>query len=160
MNKKYLIISFLCLAITLTGCSGVSNKQRNLYTNDESIAQEGDTYSYLSRISSNDSNEKNNKIELQFSKFYGSDTLLNIVSREKQKLELNFISEITKGKFKAVLITPAEEVLVIFEGSGEGTKIIDVNEGKYRFKIVGQDAGGKMQLEIKENINIELEKNE
>jgi hypothetical protein len=114
----------------------------------------------LSRISSNDSNEKNNKIELQFSKFYGSDTLLNIVSREKQKLELNFISEITKGKFKAVLITPAEEVLVIFEGSGEGTKIIDVNEGKYRFKIVGQDAGGKMQLEIKENINIELEKNE
>jgi hypothetical protein len=160
MNKKYLIISFLCIVITLAGCSGISSKQENIYTNDEQIVAEGDTYSYLSRIGSKDSIDNINQINLQFSKFYGSDTLWNIICKGKQKLELNFISEITRGMFKAVLITPAEEVLVIFEGSDDGTKSIDIDEGKYRFKIVGQGAGGRIQIGIEENTNIELEKNE
>lgn len=160
MRKKYLIISFLFIVITLTGCSGINSKQKNIYTNNEQIAEEGDTYSYLSRIGSKDSIEKTNQINLQFSKFYGTDTLYNIVSKGKQKLVFNFTSEITTGKFKAVLITPAEEVLVIFEGSDEGTRIIDIDEGKYIFKIVGQGAKGKIQIDIEENINIELEKNE
>ena len=155
MNKKYIIILILCLILTLGGCTRINSKQKNMYTNDKQIAEEGDSYSYLNRIGKE---EKVNKINLQFSKFYGSDTLWNIESNDNQKLELNFNCAITVGKFKAVLVTPTKEVLVIFEGSDEGTKIIDINEGKYILKIVGQGGAGIVQIDIKENSNLKLKK--
>lgn len=36
----------------------------------------------------------------------------------------------------------------------------DTDDGRYRFKIVGQDAKGKIQIDIEENTNIELKRNE
>ena len=160
MNKKYLIISLLCVLIPLAGCSGASSKQKNIYTNDEQIAAQGDTYSYLNRIGGKDSIEKTNLINLEFNRFYGTDTLWNIVSKGKHELELNYNCEISRGRFKAVLITPTKEVLVLFEGTDVGTKIINLDEGKHRLKIVGQDAKGKIRIDIPENINIRLEKND
>ena len=163
MNRKYLIISFLCILITLAGCSGINSKQKNIYTNNKQIAEEADTYTYLTylnRIDSIDSTEKINQISLEFSKLYGTDTLWNIESTGKHELQLSYNSEISKGKFKAVLVTTKEEVLNLFEGTDEGIIEMDLEEGRYRLKIVGQDAKGKIQIDIGGNTNIELEKNE
>ena len=139
MNRKCLIILFLCILITLAGCSGINSKQKNIYTNNKQIAEEADTYTYLTylnRIDSIDSTEKINQINLEFSKFYGADTLWNIESTGKQ------------------------ELLNLFEGTDEGIIEMDLEEGRYRLKIVGQDAKGKIQIDIGGNTNIELEKNE
>lgn len=160
MNRKYLIIPLLCVLIALAGCSGVSSKQKNIYTNNKQIAEQADTHTYLSRVASKNSNGKINQINLEFTKFYGTDTLWTIESKRKDELELSYNSEIIGGKFKAVLVSSNGEVLNLFEGRDEGIVVIDLDEGKYRLKIVGQDAKGKMQIDIEEKPNIKLKKNE
>lgn len=93
MIRKYLIISFLCILITLSGCSGVNTKQKNIYTNNKQIAEESDTstyLTYLNRVDSNYSTEKINQINLEFSKFYGANTLWNIESTGKHELQLSY----------------------------------------------------------------------
>lgn len=157
MNRRYLLISFLCI-LALAGCSGISSKQKNIYANNKQIAEETDTYTYLTRVASEDSIENINQINLEFSKFYGTDTLWSIESSGKHKLELSYNSEISKGKFKAVLVTAKEEVLNLFEGTDEGIIVLDLDEGKYRLKIVGKDAKGNIQIDIEESISIELKK--
>lgn len=160
MNRKHLIVAVLFIIISLlAGCGGITNKQKNIYNKDKQIAEEGDTYSYLKRISSKDSIDIN-QIYLEFDRFYGTDTLWSIDSSENCKVEINYAAEVKKGEFKAVLITPEKEVLNIFEGSDEGTKTMELNEGKYTLKIVGKEAKGKIDVSIEENLNIELEKNE
>lgn len=160
MNRKYLIILSLSILIILAGCSGVSNKQKGIYTNNKQIAEEADTHTYSNRVGNKDSTENINQVNLEFSKFYGTDTLWSIESSGKDELEINYSLNISRGRFKAVLITPKEEVVDLFEGTDEGVKIVDVDEGKYRLKIVGQDAKGKIQIEIKENTNIDFKNNE
>lgn len=160
MNRKYLIILFLFILIILAGCNGISNKQKGIYTNNKQIAEKADTHTYSNRVGNKDSIENVNHVNLEFSKFYGTDTLWSIESSGKDELEINYSLNISRGKFKAVLITPKEEVLDLFEGTNEGVKNIDIDEGKYRFKIVGQDAKGKIQIGIKENTNIDFKKNE
>lgn len=160
MNRKYLIILSLSILITLAGCSGISSKQKEIYTNNGQIAEKADTHSYSNRIGNKGATGSSNQVNLEFSKFYGTDTLWRIESGGKDELELNYNFKISNGRFKAVLITPKEEVLDLFEGTDEGVKIVDVDEGEYRLKIVGQDAKGKIQIEIKENTNFDLKKNE
>ncbi len=48
----------------------------------------------------------------------------------------------------------------MFEGSDEGTREVDIEKGTYRLKMVGQNAKGKVLINIEENSNIELEKYE
>lgn len=158
MKRKYFIISILCTIMIFTGCSGVSSKQKNIYTNNEQIAEEADTHTYFTRTGSRDSAEKINQIELEFSKFYGTDTLWNIKSSGQHGLEISYNSQITNGKFKAVLITEKEEVLILFEGTDKENIVMDIKPGRYRLKIVGQDAKGKIKITIEENANIELKK--
>ena len=159
-NKMYLLICFLSVLLALVGCSGIRIKQKNIYKIDEQIANEADTYSYLSRVDIEGFSKKTNQVHIEFSKFYGTDTIWRIESNGNNTLELSYKSEISKGKFKLVLVTEDEEVVNLLESSDEGTREVDIEKGTYRLKFVGQNAKGKVFIDIEENSNIELEKYE
>ena len=137
-NKMYLLICFLSVLLALVGCSGISVKQKNIYKIDEQIAKEADTYSYLNRVDIEGSSKKINQVHIEFSKFYGTDTIWRIETSGNNTLELSYKSEISKGKFKLVLVTEDEKVVNLFEGSDEGTREVDIEKGTYRLKWLGK----------------------
>lgn len=156
MDRRYLIlIVVLIIMIPLAGCGRIINKQK-IYDNDKEIIKEGDTYTYFSKAGSGDSIGKNNQFDLKFKGFNGMDTLYIIKGNGNCEVKFSYNCEIDKGEFKAVLITPKKEALNIFEGSNEGIKIMELDKGEYRLKIVGKDAKGKIQMSIEDNPNISL----
>lgn len=146
MKKLLYVLFILMTAVLFSGCS-VSTKQKMMYENDELIAEEGDSYTFLSRIGDTDETES----EIRFKRFYGSDTIWNINIKEQGELIFEFDSDVDKGKFKGVLISENKEVTTIFEGDAAGSHKYITNKGKYKFKIVGYNAYGNVSIILKPN---------
>lgn len=142
-RRSFLIILFSCLFI-FSGCSSVSREQKSMYNDNSLITKEGDTYNFTNRVGEID----DSKIEIKYGKFYGSQTIWIIEVEKQGEIEFDFNSKVNSGKFKGVLISPENEIINIFENDNEGSYKVQVSEGKYRFKIIGNDARGKVEVEL------------
>lgn len=142
-------IGFICF---LTGC-GATQYQRSLYSDDEKISNQSDSYSYSNRIRNSDSKYKQN---IKYSDFYGDDTVWIISSKEDSNLSLSYDNELSSGEFKAVLIDDNRNVQTLFSGSKSGQDNIKLSKGDYRLKVVGKNAQGQIHLSINEDNNIEI----
>jgi hypothetical protein len=142
--KHTLILLSCLLFLILVGCSSTRDYQKSIYSDDLKIAKEADSYSYLKRAGSS----KDNSITLTFKRFDGSDTIWIIDSKKSGSIKIDFDAKITKGSFKAVIITPDKKVSNIFENTASGSKDIQVLEGKNRLKFIGNNSTGEVSATV------------
>lgn len=139
------LVSLLVLAVSgsLTAC-GVGAKQQAVYDDDAQIVQAGDSYSFAWRTGMMDENQ----LTVEYRRFYGVQTIWTIDAASEQKLRLEFDSTVQKGKFKIVLVSPGDELLVVLEQGGRGVSELDIPPGEHALKIVGHNAAGKIELQV------------
>lgn len=148
-----------CLSVVLAvsvfaGCSmGVGQKQKNVYGDNKVIVQSGDSLTYSERTGTVDEEDA----ELAFTGFYGSDTLWSIKSASEGKLGIEFKQNVSRGKFKLVLITPTEETVIVAEGSSEGTVELPLVQGTSRIKIVGNKGKGEIALHLAAGDGVDID---
>ena len=147
---KRVIIIFIVLIMVFSLVSCNDNKDyKRLYNDNKGIAADGDTYSFFNRVGVTE----DKTLELKYSKFYGSETIWIIDVEEQGDIKIDFDSSIDNGMFKAVMITPLDEVVNIFEHKKEekdkqDSSTISGKTGRYRLKIIGDNANGELKMQI------------
>ncbi|AIS52839.1 hypothetical protein TKV_c16850 [Thermoanaerobacter kivui] len=140
--KIFLILSLIIL--TFCGCENINKYQKDIYDDDSKIVNVGDSYSFSKRIENN----INNNLKIKYNGFYGMETIWDIKSEGNGAVIIRFDSQVDRGKFKLVFITPDNEVIKVFEQSEKGEKIIETKKGKSRIKIVGNNAKGQVEINV------------
>ncbi|AQR91717.1 hypothetical protein CLOBY_33850 [Clostridium saccharobutylicum] len=156
-NKLVLGICIVFLLSTISGCGVSDNKKdiySSMYTDNEKIAQKSENHTHTTY---NISNNSDDDIEFQYGGFSGVDTIWILKSKDDEEITLDYDSKVNSGDFKAVLVNPEKEVQDILEGADQGNKTIKLAKGEYRFKLVGNNANGKVKLSIAQNKNVEIE---
>jgi hypothetical protein len=151
LRNKVIFCICLLFLIGIIITYGACDERKNIYYNNDKIVQEGDSYTNNSRTITGNSKDE---IDIKYSGFYGDDTIFILESKEDGEVKFNFDSTVNSGDFKAVLINPQKEIENILEGTEQGNKIIKLAKGKYRFKIVGRNAKGEINISINKNNNV------
>ena len=156
--SRLLLTSFILLFCinSLTGCTG-NNGLRSIYSDNKRLTSQGDSYSFGNRIG----DTKAELTELEYSRFFGADTIFFIEVEKSGEIRIDYDSVLSKGKFKAVIISPDDEVLNVFEHEGkgdtqQGTYTLNARPGVYRLKIVGDNATGKLKLQSNLDENMKM----
>lgn len=135
--RKSIYLFIITLLLILSSCSTLEY-QKSIFNKNNLIAKDEDSYSYVYRSIKN----YKNKLHGEFRGFNGCETIWSLDIHEESLLTFDYKDDISQGKFKAVLITPDKEVIVI-----EDSKTYSLPQGKYRIKIVGNNAKGKLDIE-------------
>lgn len=87
----------------------------------------------------------------QYDSFTGNETIFGGTGLERANKEftLQYKVEVKEGSFKLVLITGADEEVIV-EATEEGTYRYDFNQSDLYIKIVGNDFSGDLEIEIKD----------
>jgi hypothetical protein len=157
-NKFLLGFCLIFLIGTMCGC-GFSNQdvndnsnKVNMYNDNDKIVQEDNNYTYTNcKI-----NRNNDKIDIKYGSFSGIDTICFLEAREDTEITFDYDSTVDKGKFKAVLVNPKNEVETIVEGTDQSSKTIKLTKGQYRLKNVGANAAGKIKISFSSNSDVKI----
>lgn len=150
-KKKFIFcICLLFLIGTMCSCE-IENDKANIYKDNDKIAQENNDFTFEKRKCSEESNDK---LDMEYDLFYGTNTIWVIQSKDKGEITFNYNSIVDKGDFKAVLVYPNKEIETVFEGKTEDSKTIKLTQGKYFFRIVGKKAKGKLKISNSSNENV------
>lgn len=145
-RSKFILFLVLCITmLNLTGCRIASDYQKSLYNDNSKIVKEADSYNYLKRVI----NIKGDNTNITFDRFYGMDTIWTIDADVDGTIKIDYDADIKNGSFKTVIITPNNEVNLVFENSQSGSKEFSVKKGKNRIKIIGSAARGKINFTLK-----------
>lgn len=153
-NNLLLCICLLFIVVIISGCE-VSQDKKNIYDDNDRIAQQGDSFAYATRTDIEDSNDK---IDVKYSEFYGTDTIWDLDSKEDGEITIKYDSAVNSGDFKVVLINSKNEIDNILIKNQQGEKTIKLSQGKYIFKIVGRNAKGEIKVSINKSQNVEITK--
>lgn len=160
MNKKLIWILgaliFVIAGFIIGNTFTTANSQDSIYDDASRIAEQGDSYSYIGRVGQ--VNDNNTKLSFSLS---GMETLWSIKAKDDTALHIEYSSKIDSGKCKLVLIDPAGNINLVFEGSAEGQISHSLNDGEYRLKIVGKSAKGQIDFTLKpsEGVTLKARKN-
>lgn len=155
MNKKTFFIILAVILFSLVIYSfNPKNQFKDIYTDENKICAEYDSYSFYNRTGT--TNNKKNHLEISYKGFDGMQTIWIIQAQKPCKIEMDFDSEVKRGKFKTVLISPEKRVITMFEQTKKGTRSEDLSKGEYRIKIVGQNAKGHISMTILNNDSMRL----
>lgn len=157
--KKFTLHLFFIFIISLSlimlsSCGNINENKQSIYDDDGKIVRSGDSYNYVKKSE----NSTKYKVGMTFGTFNGMDTLWRLESEGDASFTIEYDSEIDKGKFKCVLISPDDEVINIFEQSEEGIKTYKLLEGTSRIKIVGNNAGGAIAFVVSSDEEISIQK--
>ncbi|KNF07628.1 hypothetical protein CLPU_14c00460 [Gottschalkia purinilytica] len=148
---KRLIITFCIFATLLfTGCR--LNYMSSLYSKDNKISSDTNSFSLNKEEQSMDDQEYIGKLE-----FEGMDTIWKYNAENDMKIKLSYLLSVNKGKAKLVLIDPTGKVETLIENKDSNTQknietiMISLKKGKNRIKLV---ASNKAQIELKLNVNV------
>jgi len=153
MMKRLLlnVVLMLLLVFTATGCTEFEANKAAMYTDEEAIVAEGDSYFTTQYVQSSSSKYV---VNCSFGSFSGTRTLWVIRAQEGGTFKVTYDAEITKTDFKLVLIDPDKNLQVIFENSATGEQTFTLSEGKYVIKLVGSYAQGQLDLSMTDYENI------
>lgn len=132
MKKIAGLLLILMLVMTLYGCQ--FSEHGDIYDDESRWTQSGDTYSFLGMVETND--------HISFKRFSGIFTLKRWTVDGEWIITID--QEIDQGQFKCFLVTEDDEVIELFEGEN----IIPAHEGRYRLRIVANDAKGSLSYTI------------
>jgi len=155
-RKLFLICLYLLFVTVLTGCAAGQDKQK-LFDDDAAIVQDGDSYTFVNRTGSTDSDEA---LVLAYTGFSGVQTIWTMEASGTSKVDFEFDSMVDAGDFKVVLVTPDKEVVTLLSGTKQGAATQELTPGKYAVKLVGRNAGGQLSLSLMTGSNVSLSKTE
>lgn len=138
-TRKGLVLALALLVIGLAGCIPVGELRLSIYDKDKEIARQWNTYSYKDRISGD---------SLRYSEFSGTDTIHRFDLAREETVEISIRSSVAAGRFKCVLITPSNEIIILVEHTDERELVINLPPGVSRIKLVGYRASGEFSLSI------------
>lgn len=122
-----------------------------VYNNTLMIQDPIDTYYFNHKEGINFGRE----LKLNF-EFTGVNTIWDIEVSENTLISIKYISNIAKGFFKVVLVGPKYEIMNILEGTDTGEKCINLNCGKGKIKLIGEDVKGDLNLSINALPNVTI----
>lgn len=121
------------------------SKQKAMYDNNSYIAQQGDTYTYMTSIGHS---EQKDTLDMTYQRFYGSETIWTLNASKPGEIRIKYDSKVKEGRFKAVLISPSKNVLTIVNANKVGNYKYTLQEGEYRIKIIGDNAYGNIRMKL------------
>lgn len=133
------VIAAAACAILAIGCTA-----ENVYDVDEKIM--ANTNSTLYRNSSK--NKVGNSLSLKADYFMGVDTVYTYNVKDGE-ISITYSLTVTEGRFKIVITDGETIILVGDEATEETTQTFKVENGKYRVRIVGEDAKFSLKAEFK-----------
>jgi len=156
-TRKIVLVGFcLLLAAVMLGCAAGQDKQK-IFDDNEAIVQDGDSYTFVDRTGSTNSDES---VALAYTGFSGVQTIWTMEASTASEVEFEFDSTVDKGEFKVVLVTPDQKVVTLLTGTQQGATTQALVQGKYDVKLVGRNADGKFTLSLKPELNVSLSKTE
>lgn len=141
MKFQFITIAVIILTNSI-GCSSYYSNKAEIYDDPEYIASEGDSYFYKTRL------EKHTEeyLLISFSAFYGKETLFSVKEEKGSCLNLDINSNLNRGEFKVCIINPDKTINTILEGPGRIVTSIKMDNGTYRFVIVGINSYGSIKI--------------
>jgi hypothetical protein len=144
MKSRIKIIVLILLVGLVSGCSQLNSYQAGIYDDDAKIANQGDSYTFGNRLGS----IKETSLHLEFSGFYGKQTVWTIEANENGIVWLDVEIALDSGKFKLCRVDADHRVDVIAEGEIDKVIQAEVTRGKNTFVIVGKNAKGEVEIGI------------
>jgi len=154
MNKKKMAhaISLLCVLcagflVFILSATTVFNPGQ-IYDNDRLIIEEEDRYHAVNFNCSPIS--ENVETDFSFAPFSGSKTIHIFEIDSEGSLIYSWNMIVNKGQFKVVLVNIEKQqvIEIMFEGTGNGKNEVNLPQGEYRIKFVGNKATAKGQIKI------------
>lgn len=151
MNKIILLV-ILVISLGLVGCKSVdrgASTYKDIYNDKESQVKLYDSFDYHSM----NRNTSDDKLEISFKRFSGTDTLAQFRGASV-RLNLKMVQK--SGRLKLIVISPENEIVYEMAGNLEDKIDLDLEEGNYRVKLVGEKARGNVNLRILGGDSLEI----
>jgi len=156
-NRNFILVCVCLLFVTvLFGCTAGQDKQK-IFDDNAAIIQDGDSYTFVNRTGSTDSDEA---IALTYTGFSGLQTIWTMEVSATSEVDFEFNSTVDSGDFTVVLVTPEKAVVTLLTGTQQGTATQELTPGKYAVKLVGRNADGQLRLSLTPGLNVSLSKTE
>ncbi|MHC1734727.1 MAG: hypothetical protein AB9921_03555 [Erysipelotrichaceae bacterium] len=155
MKSRIKIILLILLIGFVSGCSQLNSYQAGIYDDDAKIANQGDSYTFGNRLGS----IKETSLHLEFSGFYGKQTVWTIEANENGIVRLDVEIALDSGKFKLCRVDADHRVDVIAEGEIDKVIQAEVTRGKNTFVIVGKNAKGEIDVKIQNSDDFSIKAN-
>lgn len=130
MKKMGIFCMILCLSMVLSACN--FSEYGALYDQEEKLMAQGDTYSFLGMVETNQS--------IEFRRFSGIYTLSTIHVETSISIDLSM--EISSGRFKVIIVSDLDGIIELEEGINQLTLLDD----QVMLRIVGDDAKGSISF--------------
>lgn len=145
----------MLVILLLNGCTNNNVIQEEVYSNNDRLARQADTFSYSDSKKIQQSTEQ---LSLEFAIFTGVNTMWKISTDEEMELELQINQNLDSGEFKTIVVSQDKEVSVLCEGNQSQMSSIQLQPNKeYRIKIVGSQAKGNVDITLKPQQGVHIE---
>lgn len=150
MGKKLLLV--LLITTTLLGGCSLGKNHKKIFDDKEKIVTTGDSYTYS--VCKNYIKDTNGEIE--FKGFSGSDTIWQMDGSGELSVEITGENE--SGDFKIAIVRLDDVILkeMILDGTVDEEFKLQLEEGKYAFKLVGRDCKGNFNIKIDTTGNLTI----
>lgn len=148
---KYALYLSIVLAASSFNCFSSGLREEKKSSEYNYLATEADNSTYSERLA----RSINDRTDISFTSFNGSDTIALVTTGEGDEVTIEFITRITKGDFTLVFINSIDELQVIASQSERGVKKIIPGKGLNRIKMAGNEADGTISLIITGNGKVE-----
>ena len=144
MKKIKIII--LLVALLLIGCG--QQTQHNVYDDDKQIEGEGNSFS----LRNYNQNKNGDRLYVNVGFMDGMDTIWEYDVNSESTVDIGYDLNLTSGRVKLVLITPDGDLCTIAEATKtdafSGSQSINVDNGKYRIKLVAENAKFELNVSV------------
>ena len=139
------VVFMALMSCSLNICGYRQGYEREQLSDSAWIAQSGDTYTYWHR----EGNILPDRAELQFSRFFGKETLWTIEVHQEGSLHIASTIKSPQGPFAVVLVqSSTKDVLYLAKRQGFSEKGYYLKKGTYTLKILGYDASGSVAITL------------
>lgn len=156
-NLKYIIFLIIIIVLLYVHYLFKYNLNSNVnYNNKEWLVTSGDHYNYKNRIGKLTINSA--KIDYNMS---GVETFWKFIVEEKTNIYFQCKNTLLNGKAKLILVSPTNEIEIMFEGNIDDDYVINLDKGISRIRFVGEKAVGNLEItfEYGDNVKVEVMKN-
>lgn len=136
MVKLIKILTLFTVILVLQACDMTGDASPGFNNKDAIIAPE-DSNTFVERVGSID----DQSALIHFKGFEGNETLLQFAGQDA--LSITVSQHVTEGRFMVVLIDPYDVITLLQE-----TTDIQLSQGVYRIKIIGEGASGTVSISI------------
>ena len=149
----YAFISLFTLLI-IGGCQANKETSHKQFINDKEIVANDDSFKF------SDSDEKQYDANglVTHTTFDGLNTLWLVSVSAEDNIKINFDTKLTKGELKMVVTAPDKSVKTVFEGSKKGEFSEKLTKGKYKIKLVGDNATADLNIKVEVGKNSTVKK--